>query len=438
MADPINALHPGGDAPAARQPAGWQEDALARLAGLVDWLACFASMLGLLLIARFGAIAAAAFLAMGIPVVLRQPAAAFRAILNAWPLLAFPAAAILSTFWSIDPAASLRAGVQLAATVAIGVWAAAFLTPRAAVSALLAALTAVAFASLPQLGGRYDWEGEQALVGLFEGKNYFAYCISTLILAASVVLVDRGQSALFRLMAAAALVLSPHLLIEARSTGAIVISLAVVALMAALQLIAWLPPAVRVGLFLGLLGVCLPLAVIGLLYAHHVDDLLELLGKDASLTGRTYLWRRGMEFFAEHPILGVGYRAFWLAGHSEAEELWYYSQVPSGTGFNFHNLYLNTAVDLGLVGLATLLGALFATARRCLACLLRAPQPHQILAVGAFLFVILSSPIEVTLTYQFELGTVLLCFIWVHTGSPRPRRPAAQAGVRGAAAKART
>ncbi len=50
--------------------------------------------------------------------------------------------------------------------------------------------------------------------------------------------------------------------------------------------------------------------------------VLGAFGKDATLTGRTYLWAEGLRAVGETPVVGVGYQAYWVQGFSEAERLW--------------------------------------------------------------------------------------------------------------------
>jgi exopolysaccharide production protein ExoQ len=88
----------------------------------------------------------------------------------------------------------------------------------------------------------------------------------------------------------------------------------------------------------------------------HIDAvsaaILAATGKDITLTGRTDLWRIGLEQIAERPWLGTGYQAFWQPGNPEAEHLWRAFGIASRTGFHFHNLYLSNAVEIGIPGAA--------------------------------------------------------------------------------------
>jgi exopolysaccharide production protein ExoQ len=82
-----------------------------------------------------------------------------------------------------------------------------------------------------------------------------------------------------------------------------------------------------------------------------IGDLRSnVLKKDATLTGRTYLWQIAAQLTAERPWLGHGYYAFWRQGNLDAESLWRWGGIGSRSGFNFHNAYIEMGVDLGFIG----------------------------------------------------------------------------------------
>jgi exopolysaccharide production protein ExoQ len=131
-----------------------------------------------------------------------------------------------------------------------------------------------------------------------------------------------------------------------------------------------------------------------------------------TLTGRVFLWQHAIQSIGENPILGVGFTAYWQPGNPGAEELWAYGHVGKG-GFHFHNTYLQVGVDLGLVGLFTLLAILLVMGKRAVSAIV-SPQPsYEVLfAIAVFLLLLLRTPLEVEMFTQFELATILLCLAW--------------------------
>lgn len=93
------------------------------------------------------------------------------------------------------------------------------------------------------------------------------------------------------------------------------------------------------------------------------NELMELffeftskhLGKDSTLTGRTLLWDKALALFLDSPILGHGYRAYWVSDDLSARRLLFMMGSPDGRGFNFHQQYLEVMADTGSLGLSALL-----------------------------------------------------------------------------------
>ncbi len=75
---------------------------------------------------------------------------------------------------------------------------------------------------------------------------------------------------------------------------------------------------------------------------------------DASMQERYDIWAAALRMFRDHPVLGIGHKC-WMA---EAERY----NVPgiAGPQRQAHNLYLNVAAEMGVVGVCALLGWLSA------------------------------------------------------------------------------
>lgn len=101
----------------------------------------------------------------------------------------------------------------------------------------------------------------------------------------------------------------------------------------------------------------LSIVIIGY-YLNVGAYLLELMGRDPSLTGRTSIWEFGISYFLEHPLFGGGFDVFFDDNtRSPANALWVlmeYYAAPS-----FHNGYLQILAESGLIGAAPFLILLF-------------------------------------------------------------------------------
>lgn len=140
--------------------------------------------------------------------------------------------------------------------------------------------------------------------------------------------------------------------------------------------------------------------------------ILNMLGKDSTLTGRTHLWHRAVDFISERPLLGVGYDAFWRMGNLNAREMWYAGKVPMGAGYNFHDEYLDMWVSLGVVGLLIFLSYFFVLIKRLMKNILRSMTSELYFALLLFVFLFIRSPVESGIWGQFSINLVFLCLVW--------------------------
>ncbi|MGO9483122.1 MAG: O-antigen ligase family protein [Rhodomicrobium sp.] len=382
----------------------------------MDWVACFVSLLMLGLLARLGSVAAALFILPWLLLAARSPQLAWVKLSQNALFLILPALAIISVTWSQFPEITLRLSIQFLLTCIIGIWAGSLIHPVTFTSALLCALTAIVSAGVVADGGG-SFRGDWALQGLFDSKNMFALFAVLQLVSGITVLLDRRQNLSIRALGLFALLEAPVCLVLAQSTGALVFSIPAVAVLLAVMAIARLPQAMRQLVMAGAIIAGAAGIILILMTGGDTSVLLDSLGKDATLTGRLYLWERARVFIGEAPLLGTGYAAFWQIGNPPAEELWEASSEEAGAGFNFHNLYLNTGVELGYVGLITLILVLLAISARLLISIIQKPSPPVYFAAGLFTFFCLSSFLEVALLYQFHIGTVLLAVIWVFSGT---------------------
>lgn len=86
--------------------------------------------------------------------------------------------------------------------------------------------------------------------------------------------------------------------------------------------------------------------------------VIEFLGRDATLTDRTKVWHDVLQV-PINPLLGAGFESFWLGDRLKimwAKWLWRPNQA--------HNGYLETYLNLGLIGLCLLIGLILVTYRK--------------------------------------------------------------------------
>jgi len=288
-----------------------------------------------------------------------------------WALLGYVALALLSTLWSRWPGATLLTWTLMAAITANALFVASMLTWQEIVRALSSALKFILGLSLlvelwvalvlhrpvlpnfvvapegsidPHLywvrGNLFDADGRiQGIVGnahTLAMMCLFALIVFGVLYAARV--RRRGALIVWALVAVV-------LLIKAASATvylSIVIVIAVLA--AALWTRASRGPAQRRAVYLtvGAVGV----AGIGAALMLR-ERLLELLGKDADLTGRFEIWAAVWKRASERPVAGNGFSSPWVPW-DPAFDGWILDHGL--TVFHAHNMWLDVFLQLGVVG----------------------------------------------------------------------------------------
>ena len=377
------------------------------------------SLTALVLIPVFHTLAALAFLAFGMLLVLARPTPMLGVLWRYRLIFVLPVFCTVSMLWSEVPGASLRAGVQLTATCVIAVLMAARLPQRWFFVTVFAALMLTVLLSLALGSYRAD---TGALVGLYGSKNAMAWAAALTTLIAVGLAAASGLPGSIRL---AALISAPLALPATRlaqsvsALGYLPIGLTA---FAAILLMRPFRASVRI---VAAVFLTLGFAYVLLVAAIHAEALsdafFDATGKDVTLTGRTDLWLIALSYISERPVLGLGYQAFWVHGNPTAEAIWRAFGIASRSGFNFHNTYLSNAVEIGVLGilLQTLMmgAALILTARRALA----TGDRVDALSFATIAMLIAITPMEVPVFTQFNLQSALVVVAIVYaTRGARP------------------
>lgn len=318
------------------------------------------------------------------------------------PLLAFA-----SLLWSPVPSATARAAIQFGLTIALAVLTARSVPPQRFVTgAWIVAGFLIVLSIAFNKPYRDAMTGIVSMGGVFGNKNTLAFCCMIFTLTSAAIVFDRARAHQFRLVGLPGILFGLVMCVLARSIGTIVVTLLGLGVLAVTVLIGQLPRRLRGGtaemvFVLGLLaGVPLVMGVLA-----FQEELLALVNKDSTLTGRTLLWYHAARMWVDHSVLGTGYQGFWVQGTARAEFLWKLLHIDSRTGFHFHSLYYETLINLGLVGVA--LGLLLIT-RVVLAALHWARQSPDSLSGFCLAFVVMMLVLQVQsigLFTQFDLSS---------------------------------
>jgi exopolysaccharide production protein ExoQ len=403
----------------------------AALIGRLEWSICFFSLTSLAF-SNFSPLPAAiGFLAGSAMFGFIRPNRAIKALGSDWLPWMFVALAFVSISWSQAPGLSLRYVAELILTVSAALIMARGLEPRSLISMLMCALLVVDAVGL--LVNRYELTPNGwAMVGAFGSKNSFSSAQAILFQASLWILVNGNQSRLLRLLALLGVFGCPFLLIAGRSADAIAPLLVATGLTLMVYTTLRFPPRTRLMSLSA--GAALIAGIFSFAFVFSdtiIGQLLIITGKDATLTGRTYLWEKASVLMTQNPLLGTGYGAFWVQGNPYAEEIWRHFDLINRGGFSFHNVWYQQGVDLGYLGIAaallTLLIVLFRTGRWAV----RFPTAESLFFLSYVTYIVMRSFLETETFAQFTFTYVIFIAAGVYgrytptiTSQSAPRRPA--------------
>ncbi len=287
--------------------------------------------------------------AAGFGLIALDPRNGFRAAVRQPFLFALIGIVCLSTFWSIAPDVTTRRAFAVTCTTLGGVALAARFRWRelaevfAAAFAVLIVASYVVCLAVPRIGVMTElfpgaWRGLWREKNGLGGMMAFGFCI-----VSAAALLNPKRAKLWWGFAVLAIGL---VLMSTSKTSLVSLMLGVAAL--GFVLIARRSPAAgTAATWTAVTGVVLLVAFIVL----ASDVFFAILGKDATLTGRTKIWSAALVEIQERPWLGFGYHAIWGDKSGWGPFAW----ISKNAGFqaqHAHNSWLEQWLGMGLLGLA--------------------------------------------------------------------------------------
>ncbi|NJN87773.1 MAG: O-antigen ligase family protein [Leptolyngbyaceae cyanobacterium SL_7_1] len=257
----------------------------------------------------------------------------------------------LSYVWSAIPDETFSSTIALIGTTLFGIYIATRYTPRQQLQLLgwafgLIIVLSLGYAVLlPKygiMGGVHagTWRGIYTHKNTLGKMMTLSSTIFTLLL-----LSDRRHRPVLGLF----LSLSIALLLLTTSKGALVTLVAMLGAIAVCQVLRahyrWM--VVLIGTLVLVVG-----AIAAVLSLNLETIVVDLLGKDLTLTGRTTLWGYAIDMIRMQPWLGYGYEAFWDGMDGPSAYIWRAVKWPAPDA---HNGFIELTLHLGLVGLTIFL-----------------------------------------------------------------------------------
>jgi O-antigen ligase len=284
------------------------------------------------------------------------------AVSENWPLALPCLAAGASILWSIAPDITARRCIGLLFTSLFGV----YLYERYSLSTILrllaaacGAITLLSYTTVMLFPATGITPMDGTWRGIFPQKNALGQCVFLGILSLTLISFDTAKQQAVRY---AGLILSAVMLWYSGSRTPLIALVGTVPILLSVR-------SFRLG---ATTGAAFSLFILtaayfgGALALLNAENVLDLLGKDASLTGRIELWAMAEAAIAERPWLGYGYGAFWETPDGPSRAIW---EIIGWDAPNAHNGYMDLILNIGVLGPALLLVVVGTSIGNCVSAL---------------------------------------------------------------------
>ena len=334
-----------------------------------------------------------------------------------YPLLILICACLISTTWSVEPMTTFRRSIALFLTYIFCI----YLVSRYELDELLyitflvcslIAIFGLIAVAIPGWGINTDSKTySTAIRGLSGHKNDFGRYVAIGLLACFYLFYCRSISKkLLRLFFALLFILL--ILSQSKTPFAVVMVVILFIPLSRLYVIgkfnlrtkSVLPILFRVLIFAFTIPICL------IFLTYMVGSILEFLGKDLTLTGRTFIWQWALDFAEQKKWLGAGYRTFWV--DSWGTYTFWETDITIGNG---HNGFIDVYLESGYLGLMIYIFFIFSFLNRCML------NPHILInytvertfAFSLILFYLVYSITEQVTLEQSELLWMLIMIFYM-------------------------
>lgn len=347
---------------------------------------------------------------------------AVRLARQSWPLVALVGLALLSAAWSATPEVTFRRATALALTLMLALCLACRVPPARFLRLLgwtmliVAVGSIVAALAVPSIGKHTVANFAGLWRGLLLHKNSLGRVMA---LAIIVFWFLRTERSVWQWLAWVGIPLAalPLFMSDSRTAW-----LSLIAAAGALPL-AHLLSRQRMTHGVRLLGVGLAVVLGAVFVTAVLDPILQLSGRDLTLTGRTTLWAMAIEAGWQNPLLGAGYRSFWT--ETGAAAVYESLSHRSGLMGNGHNGYLDVWLELGFVGLGLFVVVVAIALRQAAAALAASGRPGHAWYFVIVVFMLIYSVTERVLLQHGDIAWLIFTVNALYLGRWSARRKAA-------------
>ncbi|EPX85734.1 O-antigen polymerase [Salipiger mucosus DSM 16094] len=284
--------------------------------------------------------------ALTLGLLVRRPVLLASALWRNLPMLALMLLPMASLLWTVSQSVTMRRAIALIMSMSVAYLLATRFTPRQQIllmGGVLGGSTLLSILAAGAVPGMAFAPGESALRGIFMHKNVLGWVASFTVLLGIAAQLDPLR-AMRRGGVALILVGGLGVVLSTSATSLLSCVVALLVFLGVRTVTQGQGPARLVRKLAVLLTTVLIMAGLGI----GLLPLLEMLGKDATLTGRVPLWALVDPEIAARPLLGYGYGVFWSEASPEAWMIWekILWQAPHA-----HNGYRDLLLGVGIPGL---------------------------------------------------------------------------------------
>ena len=391
---------------------------LIRKTDLIQLSLAGATIASLFLTLWLGSKAVLGFLAFGLLLSGLYTNAVIYSIRRNTLLFLFPAWAAVTIFWAEYPMLALRLDIQLVLSFIIFITLAC-VVPLDRILEITCLFFAMALASVLLSSKTVEiyQTGEIVRVGVLGSKNNVSLVGAAALAAGAMLLFSDQKSSFGRVVALAAIATSIASIVQAKSLGTFLS----VTFCAGLAFLIWnLQKLIKqdslrsLTVYVSLFAVVmLILSTILMFNYESYVALMQAIGKDPTITGRTFIWSIGLRIIEENFWGGVGFNSFWSPRNSDAVLIWISGSREIGAAYSFHNLYINTWVELGFPGFLIVCAIVVKMLAMTVNYARNGCTAQQAAAVAFAIFLIVKSFFEVTFFSPFSINTLFFFVIWV-------------------------
>jgi len=321
--------------------------------------------------------------------------------------------AVVSAAWSGLPLLTLRHSAALLGTTVFGVYLAGRYSRPEIIKLLVWTLGLIAVLSLcfalllPQYGIQIEYKRIVAWRGVYIHKNLLGNFMSLTAVTSLLYAFGCRKKLLVGLILFG---ISVALLFFSASKTALVSFIILLFILSIIQIFRGrymqsVPARILFILSVGSLAVWL---------AYNVDFIFHILGRNTTLTGRTFLWQEVWGMIQKHPWLGYGYDSFWLGREGLSKSIW---QIIRWTPDNAHNGYLDLWLQLGLLGVVLFAVSFITSLFKAIALIRRENGWIEMFPLLFLIFMAIHNITESTILFRNQIFWILYVLISIQLRS---------------------